>query len=132
MDEAVMVRRAADGDEAAFEELIARHAPAMLALARARTRDAMLAEEIAQDAFVRLFRHVSAFRGESSLRTWLVRVVMNLCVDAQRRDPRRFETTIDLATGHRSADEGPGAAAPGRRSHAARGPACGNPLPCAG
>ena len=101
-----LVRRAASGDEEAFEALVARHGPALLAVARARTRDEALAEEIAQDTFVRLFRHLSRFRGDSSLRTWLVRIALNLCTDAQRRDPRRFEGTMDLAANHRAPDVG--------------------------
>ena len=96
MDEAALIRSAAAGDEPAFEALIRSHAPAILAVARARTDDGTLAEEIVQDTFVRLFRNLPRFRGESSLRTWLVRIALNLATDAQRRDPRRFE--IEMAS----------------------------------
>ena len=106
MDDASLIRQAASGDAAAFETLVSHHAPAILAVARARTHDEALAEEIAQDTFVRLFRHLRRFRGESSLRTWLVRVALNLCTDAHRRDPRRHETLMDLAANHPSGDEG--------------------------
>lgn len=105
MDDAVLIRRAASGDERAFEALVARHGPATFAIARARTRDALLAEEIAQDTFVRLFRHLSRFRGDSSLRTWLARIALNLCTDAQRRDRRRFEDPMTQTGDHRSLDE---------------------------
>lgn len=106
VDEPSLIRRAAAGDEAAFEALVSRHAPAVVAVARARTRDHALADEIAQDTFVRLFTHLSRFRGESTLRTWLVRVALNLCSDAGRRDPRRFEGAMDRAASYPSADEG--------------------------
>ena len=94
MDEAALIRRAAAGDEPAFEALVRRHAEAILAVARARTADRALAEEILQDTFVRLFRHLPRFRGESSLRTWLVRVALNLVIDSKRRDLRRFEVAL--------------------------------------
>jgi RNA polymerase sigma-70 factor, ECF subfamily len=95
MDEASLIRSASAGEVSAFDALVEQHAPAILAVARARTGDAALAEEIVQDAFVRLFRHLPRFRGDSSLRTWLVRVVLNLATDARRRDPRRFEAPVD-------------------------------------
>ena len=104
MDESDLIRKAASGDEAAFGSLVTEHAAAILAVARARTRDAALAEEIAQDTFVRLFRHLSTFRGDSSLRTWLVRITLNLCTDAQRRDPRRFEDAMN-STQHPASPE---------------------------
>ena len=94
MDETFLIRKAAGGDEPAFEALVERHAAAILAVARARTCDRALAEEILQDTFVRLLRNLARFRGESALRTWLVRVALNLATDAQRRDPRRFETPL--------------------------------------
>jgi RNA polymerase sigma-70 factor (ECF subfamily) len=106
MDEPSLIRLAAAGDQAAFEMLVARHAAAILAVTRARTRDAALADEIAQDTFVRLFQNLSRFRAESSLRTWLVRVALNRCIDLQRSDPRRFEGTLEAAGEHASTDEG--------------------------
>lgn len=95
MDEQSLIQSAAAGDESAFEALVSRHAAAVLAVARARTADTVLAEEILQDTFVRLFRNLPRFRGESSLRTWLVRIALNLATDARRRDPRRFEVAMD-------------------------------------
>lgn len=106
MDEPALIRLAAGGDEAAFEALVERHAAAILAVARARTADAALADEILQDTFVRLFRNLARFRGESSLRTWLVRVALNLVTDAQRRDPRRFEVAMDASADFASDDDG--------------------------
>lgn len=106
MDEPSLIRQAAAGDQAAFEVLVSRHAAAILGVARARTRDAALADEIAQDTFVRLFQNLSRFRAESSLRTWLVRVALNRCTDLQRSDPRRFEGTLETASEYPSADEG--------------------------
>ena len=105
MDESSLLRRAAAGDGPAFEALVSRHAAAILAVARARTSDDALAEEIVQDTFVRLFRSLARFRGDSSLRTWLVRVALNLITDAHRRDPRRFEVGMDGSRDFRSERE---------------------------
>jgi RNA polymerase sigma-70 factor (ECF subfamily) len=87
-DESAIVRRAADGDERAFRALVEQHAPAILALAVSRLRDPVVAEEVAQDVFVKLFRSLPDFRGESALRTWLVRVTLNRCADALRHQIR--------------------------------------------
>ena len=81
--------RSAQGDESAFRELVERHHAAVCALARWKLRDALLAEEIAQEAFLRLFRSLRSFRFDSSLRTWLSRVTLNLCNDHLRRVQRR-------------------------------------------
>jgi RNA polymerase sigma-70 factor (ECF subfamily) len=105
MDEASLIRKAAQGEVSAFDALVDRHSPAIMAVVRARTGDLALAEEIVQDAFVRMFRHLPRFRGESSLRTWLVRVALNLATDAARRDRRRFEFTLESVVECAAADE---------------------------
>lgn len=84
----MLVRRAAGGDEDAFRALVDQHAPTILALATSQLRDPVAAEEVAQDVFVRLFRSLPGFRGESNLRTWLTRVTLNRCADVRRRQIR--------------------------------------------
>jgi RNA polymerase sigma-70 factor, ECF subfamily len=104
MDEASLIRKAAQGEVSAFDALVDRHSAAIMAVVRARTGDLALSEEIVQDVFVRMFHHLSRFRGESSLRTWLVRVGLNLATDAARRDRRRFQSTLESVVDHAAAD----------------------------
>lgn len=82
------MQRSAQGDECAFRSLVERHHAAVCALARWKLRDALLAEEIAQEAFLRLFRSLRGLRFDASLGTWLSRVTLNLCNDHLRRMQR--------------------------------------------
>jgi RNA polymerase sigma-70 factor, ECF subfamily len=62
---------------AAFDEAFALHHRAVFATARAVVRDASLAEEIAQEVFLRLYRHLDSAPGADLLRPWLLRVTLN-------------------------------------------------------
>ncbi len=73
-----LVRRFNDGDETAFVEIVARHRERIHALADRLLRNHADAEEIMQDTFIRAYRGLGRFRGDSSLATWLHRVAFNL------------------------------------------------------
>jgi len=83
-DEALMVR-VARGDERAFQLLARRHLPAMLALARRILGNAAEAEDVAQEALMRVWNHAPRWQPLALFRTWLTRVVVNLCLDRKRR-----------------------------------------------
>jgi RNA polymerase sigma-70 factor, ECF subfamily len=83
-DHALMAR-AAEGDERAFRLLAQRHAGRALALARRILRNEALAEEIVQDALLRVWVHAPRWQPQAAFRTWLYRVVVNLCLNAKRR-----------------------------------------------
>lgn len=86
-DEALM-SRAAEGDAAAFDLLAARHMRRTLALAQRLVGNAADAEEIAQDAFLRLWRHAPRWNPEQArFSTWLYRITVNLAIDRRRRSP---------------------------------------------
>jgi RNA polymerase sigma-70 factor (ECF subfamily) len=85
-DEALMAR-VARGDERAFQLLARRHLPAMLGLARRILRNAAEAEDVAQEALVRVWTYAPRWRPLALFRTWLTRVVVNLCLDRKRRAP---------------------------------------------
>jgi RNA polymerase sigma-70 factor (ECF subfamily) len=72
------VRRAQGGDARAFEALVARHGRSIYAACRRFTHDAHEAEDLAQEAILRAYRGLGAFRAESSFRTWIFRIVMNV------------------------------------------------------
>jgi RNA polymerase sigma-70 factor (ECF subfamily) len=80
-----LMARAAQGDERAFRELARRHAGSALRLARRILGSEALAEEIVQDAFLRVWTNAPRWRPEAAFRTWLYRVVINLCLNAKRR-----------------------------------------------
>jgi DNA-directed RNA polymerase specialized sigma24 family protein len=69
-----LVRLALAGDAGAFDQLVIRHQAAVFRAALAALRVREEAEEAAQDALVRAWKHLGAFRGDSSFRTWLLSI----------------------------------------------------------
>src|SRR5689334_22565051 len=96
--------RVAAGDASAFALLVRRHAEPAQRLARRILGSAALAEEIVQDAFLRVWTNAPRWRPQAAFRTWLYRIVVNLCLNARRRAP-----DLPLDAGERVADPAPGA-----------------------
>ena len=72
------------GDEAAFETLVTRHREVAYRVARRLAGRHAEADDLVQEAFLRAYRSLSSFRGESLFRTWLVRILMNLAVNSRK------------------------------------------------
>jgi RNA polymerase sigma-70 factor, ECF subfamily len=85
-DEALMAR-VAKGDQRAFRELARRHVPVILGLARRILGNAAEAEDVAQEAMLRVWTHAPRWQPLALFRTWLSRVVVNLCLDRKRKAP---------------------------------------------
>ena len=83
-DEALMAK-VAKGDRQAYQILARRHLPAMLGLARRILGNAADAEDVAQEAMLRVWTHAPRWQPLAAFRTWLTRVVVNLCLDRKRR-----------------------------------------------
>jgi RNA polymerase sigma-70 factor (ECF subfamily) len=79
-----LMARIADGDAAAFRVLSRRHAPRALAIAR-RILGSSAADDIVQEALLRIWVNAPRWRPSAQLRTWLYRIVVNLCLDEKRR-----------------------------------------------
>jgi RNA polymerase sigma-70 factor (ECF subfamily) len=80
-DEAEWIRKAGKGDERAFAQLVDRHRDRAFALASRMLRSSAEAEEVAQDAFVRVWRALPRFRGDAAFSTWLHRIVVRCALD---------------------------------------------------
>jgi RNA polymerase sigma-70 factor (ECF subfamily) len=91
-EERVLVLRAQRGDEEAFAALVRWGAPTALGAARRVTGDPSLAEDAAQDAFLRAFRALGEYRHESSFRAWIRRIAIHAAIDLMRR--RRPESHL--------------------------------------
>jgi RNA polymerase sigma-70 factor (ECF subfamily) len=76
------------GDEQAFVALVRRHHSAMLRLAMGYVPSAAIAEEVVQDAWLGVLRGIDGFEGRSTLRTWLLRIVVNRARTAGLRERR--------------------------------------------
>lgn len=103
--DAGLLRAYADGDQAAARTLTARHAPRVFRLARRMLGDGTEAEDVTQEAMLRLWRQAPDWQeGRGALGTWLYRVTANLCLDRLRR---RRETSIDAVPEVADAAPGP-------------------------
>lgn len=88
-DEAALVSRVLAGEHLAFGLLMRRYNRRLYRLARAIVRDGAEAEDVLQESYLSAFRSLSNFRGDSSLSTWLSRLVINECLARIRRAKRR-------------------------------------------
>ncbi len=86
--EADLVARAAAGDGEAFAELVQPFEPKVYNLAYRMCGNHDDAYDLAQEAFLKVYRAIGRFKGESSFSTWLYRVVANTCLDQIRRQKR--------------------------------------------
>jgi RNA polymerase sigma-70 factor, ECF subfamily len=76
-DETELVRRMQAGEREAFRAIMQRHNQRLFRIARSIARDETEAEDVLQEAYLRAFAGMRTFRGESSLLTWLTRIVIN-------------------------------------------------------
>jgi RNA polymerase sigma-70 factor, ECF subfamily len=104
-DDADLMSRVARGDVAAFQRLVERHLSAMLAVGRRMLRDDAEAEDVAQEAMLRLWRSRERLEvGPHGVRPWLRRVVSNLCIDRVRAG-RNTTVTDDVPEVPEPADQ---------------------------
>ena len=91
------VARAREGDQEAFRVLVERYQGRAHRLALRVLRDEEQARDAVQDAFLKVHSNLGRFENRSSFYTWLYRLVMNVCLDAKRRDrSSRFVDTPEL------------------------------------
>lgn len=83
-----LVHAAQAGDKEAFSELTRRHASYSYRVAYSILQNQSEAEDMTQDAFLTCYRKLAGFRMESSFRTWISRIVVNLCYDYLRKKRR--------------------------------------------
>lgn len=83
-----LLERLRGGDERAFEALVERHYPTMLTVARHYVSSRAVAEEVVQEAWVGVLKGLDRFEGRSSLRTWILRILVNTAKTRGARDAR--------------------------------------------
>jgi RNA polymerase sigma-70 factor, ECF subfamily len=80
----------------AVEEMMDCYGSLVLRTAYFFLGDRFLAEDISQETFIRAYRHWAKFRGDSSVKTWLVKITMNLCRDKMRSKGWTEQTTESI------------------------------------
>ncbi len=103
-DEALMIRFQG-GERAAFAQLVRRHKRALYNFALRQIRLASTAEDIVQDAFVRVVQNAADFKHEARFTTWLYTITRNLCIDHLRKSALRKHPSLDEA---KRSDDGDG------------------------
>jgi RNA polymerase sigma-70 factor (ECF subfamily) len=103
--ETALIERAQNGDRDAYEELVRRYYTSVVNIVHRMCGDTSLAEDAAQEAFLRAWVHLSSFHLDSSLRNWLYRIAVNAALDVLRR---KTEDSVGDEKMHRLTDQAPG------------------------
>jgi len=93
-DEMLMVRYRR-GDQGAFVELVRRYERSLFNFALRYLRQRHRAEEVTQEAFLRVVRRAGDFKHESKFSTWIFSIARNLCIDELRRATHRAHASLD-------------------------------------
>jgi len=91
--DAALLARLRAGDEAAFEALVARHYATMLAVAQTYVKGRAVAEEVVQEAWLGVIKGLDRFEGRSSLKTWILSILVNQAKTRGVREARSVPFT---------------------------------------
>ena len=111
-DEGLMLRYQR-GDRQAFTVLVRRHQSALFNFAVRQIGAPQIAEEVVQDAFVRVVQNAADFKHEARFTTWIYTIVRNLCIDHLRKRALRRHPSLDEPAGRKAgggegdAEDGP-------------------------
>ncbi len=94
-NEAELVIKAQSGDRNAFSELVSIHARGVLNVIYRMCGDAQVAEDAAQETFIRAWARLGSFRVDSSLRNWLYRIALNTATDMLRKEKRTLTGALE-------------------------------------
>ena len=95
IDERALVQRIVAGDRDAYAELVRAHHARIIRLCASLLADPGLAEDAAQDTFLKAYQSLASFRGQSAFSTWLYRIAANRCLDLLRRRQRERTESWD-------------------------------------
>lgn len=88
-EEQALIRRVQSGDTSAFEPLLTAYEKGVYNLCLRMVRNPADAEDLAQETFLKAYRGIAGYRGESKFSVWLYRIASNLCLDFLRQQKRR-------------------------------------------
>jgi RNA polymerase sigma-70 factor, ECF subfamily len=84
-DDLTLVKRVRSGDQRAFKLLVERYQRKVFSVALGMLKNREDARDVSQEAFVKVYKYLEHFKGDSSFYTWLYRITVNLCIDVIRK-----------------------------------------------
>ena len=90
-----LVRKSQFGDKAAFEQLVIRHQELVFSLAYKLTGNREMANDVAQEAFIRAWKAIEKFRGDSTFSTWIYRITVNTAWTLRKKAKKHNTLNID-------------------------------------
>jgi RNA polymerase sigma-70 factor, ECF subfamily len=84
-DDLTLVKRVRGGDQRAFKLLVERYQRKVYAVALGMLKNREDAMDVSQEAFVKVYKYLDHFKGDSSFYTWLYRITVNICIDVLRK-----------------------------------------------
>jgi RNA polymerase sigma-70 factor (ECF subfamily) len=101
-DDLTLVKRVRSGDQRAFRLLVERYQRKVYAVALGMLKDKDEAMDVSQEAFVKVYKYLEHFKGDSSFYTWLYRITTNICIDVLRKkggahgEQVEFDETVQM------------------------------------
>lgn len=101
IDDQIYIDKILEGETSAFSTLVDQYKDLVFSLALRMMKNKEEAEEVAQDSFIKVYKSLSKFKGDSKFSTWIYRVAYNTCLDRLKKNQRQQQTvTIDEYTEH--------------------------------
>ena len=90
-----LVKKSQLGDKNAFEELVRRHQELVFSLAYKLTGNRELANDVAQEAFIRAWKAIQKFRGDSTFSTWIYRITVNTAWTLRKKAKKHYSLNVE-------------------------------------
>jgi RNA polymerase sigma-70 factor (ECF subfamily) len=94
-DETKLVDRICQGELGAFQELVELYKKKVYYLAYDMVGDYHDAEDISQEVFIKVFRHIKKFRKDAALKSWIYQITVNTCIDVQRKKSKKPQVLME-------------------------------------
>jgi len=94
--DAKMIKKVAEGDEVAFEQMVKKYEHSVLNTVYRYIGSHDEAEDIAQEVFIKVWRHAKSFKGKSKFSTWLYRIVVNQCLNYRSKHKERLASLDEI------------------------------------
>lgn len=92
-----LIQKCCDGNRIAYREFYARYVGELMAIAMRYMKTRQEAEDVLQDAFIKAYKNLATFNQESSLKTWLTRIVINTALNALRKEHQNYSWSLSEA-----------------------------------